>query len=89
MYNAEEFKQDLAAAVQPILAETVDQMKAAVQSAERDIATSLQQQLTQAQQAAADADKTEAVQKLWDVFVLLRSQSNLSLPAAGGSEETP
>lgn len=80
VYNAEEFKQDLATSVQPIIVETVDQLNSAVQSAEQDIAACLQQQLAQAQQASSSAPKTEAVQKLWDVFALLRSQSNLCLP---------
>lgn len=79
-YDADEFKRDLATSVQPILADTVDQMQTVVQSAEQDIARCLEVQLTQAQQAAANADKSETVAKLWDLFALLRSQSRLTLP---------
>ena len=81
-YDSEEFKRDLATSVQPIVADTVDQIDLAVQSVERDIAVCLQQQLTQAQQALSDASQLQAEQHLWATFTLRRAEFNLSLTSA-------
>ena len=82
-YDAEEFKQDLATCVQPIVADTIDRIESAVQSVEKDITACLQQQLVQAQQALSDASKLQAEAQLWNIFTLKRAEFNLSLTVSG------
>lgn len=79
-YNAAEFRHDLATPVQQVVKETLDQIPAAVQSEEHSVANCLQQQLVQAQaRLQKQAEPQTAVQETWDVFAVLRSESQLQL----------
>ena len=80
VYNVAEFKHDLMAPVQQILRDAMDNIAASVQSEEQNVASCLRQQLLQKQESVQmQATPQAAVQETWDVFVVLRSESQLGL----------
>lgn len=80
MYNSEEFRHELTAPVKQVLRNTLDHISAAVQSEEQSVASTLQQQLVQAQERLQRRNAVQAaVQEAWDVFAVYRSESLLGL----------
>ena len=78
--NPLEFKHDLMAPVQQMLGATLDHICTAIQSEEKSVSSTLQQQLVQAQrQLETQAEPQAAVQQAWDVFAVLRRESHLGL----------
>lgn len=80
VYNSEEFRHELTAPVKQALRNTLDHIPAAVQSEEQSVASTLQQQLVQAQERLERRTEAQAaVQEAWDVFAVFRSESQLGL----------
>ena len=80
VYNPVEFKHDLMAPVQQVLGDTLDHIPTAIQSEDKSVSSTLQQQLLQAQQQLErQAEPQAAVQQAWDVFSVFRLESHLGL----------